>query len=212
MHAQSVSSTKEAHGQRPVPKDFRPDIEGLRGFTLLAIPGFRSRHARRQWWFRRPDIFFFISGFVITGALWREVSTTGTIGMRRFFGRRARRLLPVSATVGIVTMIASAVLLPLLQAQSAIKDGIACALYVPNYWFIAQQVDYFSAGVPSPFQHYWTLGMEEQFYLLWPPMIIGTAWFVRRMRRRAKTDAPLSKSRTWYSSRWSLLSRSCCLW
>ena len=60
------------------------------------------------------------------------------------------------------------------------KDAIACALYVPNFWFIVQQVDYFAGGVPSPFQHYWTLGVEEQFYFLWPPLIVGTAWMIRR--------------------------------
>ncbi len=108
MQAQSVSSTKEAHGQRPLPKDFRPDIEGLRGFTLLAILGFHTGMPGVSGGFVGPDIFFFISGFVITGALWREVSTTGTLGLRRFFGGRARRLLPVAATVGVVTMIASA--------------------------------------------------------------------------------------------------------
>ena len=84
-------------------------------------------------------------------------------------------------------MIASAVLLPPLQARSVIDDGIASALYVSNYWFILQGVDYFGGHLPpSPFQHYWSLGVEEQFYLVWPAMIIGTAWLIRRARRRSQ--------------------------
>ena len=110
------------------------------------------------------DVFFVISGFPITGLLWREVSTTGTIGLRRFYGARARRLLPASATVGVVTMISSAVLLPLLQAPSVLREGIASALYVSNYWFIAEGVHYFGGHLPpSPFQHYWSLGVESSF-------------------------------------------------
>jgi len=110
------------------------------------------------------------------GRICGEVSRTGTIGLRKFYGKRARRLLPVSALVGVVTAIASALLLPPLQAKSALMDGVASALYVPNFWFIGQQVDYFADNVlASPFQHYWTLGVEEQFYLVWPPMIVGTA-------------------------------------
>jgi peptidoglycan/LPS O-acetylase OafA/YrhL len=191
----SLSPTEEMEAQRPAPNDFRPDIEGLRGFTLLAILGFHVDMPGVGGGFVGPDIFFIISGFVITGQLWREVTSTGTVGLRRFYGKRARRLLPVSAAVGIVTVIASALLLPPLQARGAIMDGIASALYVPNYWFIAQQVDYFAGGVSaSPFQHYWTLGVEEQFYLVWPPMILGTAWLIRRLRRRAKADAPPSKT------------------
>jgi peptidoglycan/LPS O-acetylase OafA/YrhL len=174
---------------------FRPDVEGLRGLTLLAILGFHVAMPGVGGGFVGPDIFFFISGFVITGQLWREVRTTGTVGLRKFYGKRARRLLPVSALVGVVTAIASALLLPPLQAKAALMDGIASALYVPNFWFIGQQVDYFAGNVlPSPFQHYWTLGVEEQFYLVWPPMIIGTAWLIRRMRRRAKADVPQSKT------------------
>jgi peptidoglycan/LPS O-acetylase OafA/YrhL len=191
----TVSPVERAHPQRSDEIGFRPDIEGLRGLTLLAILAFHVDMPGVSGGFVGPDIFFFISGFVITGQLWREVSSTGTIGLRKFYGKRARRLLPVSAAVGVVTAIASALLLPPLQAKSALMDGIASALYVPNFWFIGQQVDYFAGNtLPSPFQHYWTLGVEEQFYLVWPPMIVGTAWLIRRMHRRAKPSAPPSKS------------------
>jgi peptidoglycan/LPS O-acetylase OafA/YrhL len=140
------------------------------------------------------DVFFVISGFLITGLLWREVSTTGSVGLRRFYGARARRLLPASATVGVVTLIASAVLLAPLQASPVIRDGIASALYVSNFWFIGENVDYFGGHLPpSPFQHYWSLGVEEQFYLVWPPMIIATAWLIRRVRRRTSAETASSK-------------------
>jgi peptidoglycan/LPS O-acetylase OafA/YrhL len=117
--------------------------------------------------------------------LWREVSTTGGVRLSRFYGARARRLLPASAAVGVVTMIGSATLLSPLEVRSVINDGIASALYFSNYRFAAQGIDYFAADrAPSPFQHYWSLGVEEQFYLVWPPMIIAAAWLTRRARRR----------------------------
>jgi peptidoglycan/LPS O-acetylase OafA/YrhL len=195
--ADSVSPTEEVQSRRSPHKEFRPDIEGLRAVTLFAILGFHAEVPGLRGGFVGPDVFFVISGFLITGQLWREVSNTGTLGLSRFYGGRARRLLPVAATVGVVTVIASAFLLPPLQASRAICDGIASALYVPNFWFIAEGVHYFGGHLPpSPFQHYWTLGVEEQFYLAWPVLIIGTAWLIRRMRRRTKAteaQAPLSK-------------------
>ena len=130
------------------------------------------------------DVFFVISGFLITGLLWREVSGTGTVRLRSFYGARARRLLPASATVGVITMIASVLLLPPLRVPTVLYDGIASALYVGNYWFVIDNINYFSdALMPSPFLHYWSLGVEEQFYLVWAPLILGTAWFIRRFRR-----------------------------
>jgi peptidoglycan/LPS O-acetylase OafA/YrhL len=141
-----------------------------------------------------PDIFFIISGFVITGQLWREVSTAGTLSLRRFYAGRARRLLPVSAFVGVVTVIASVILLSPLEVRGVIGDGIACALYVGNYRFALQGIDYFAADrPPSPFQHFWTLGVEEQFYLIWPVTIIATAWLIRRAHRRSHSSSTPSK-------------------
>ena len=99
--ADTGSPTAEAQSRRPTPKDFRPDIEGLRGFTLLAILGFHAEVPGVGGGFVGPDVFFIISGFVITGQLWREVSKTGTIKLRPFYGARVRRLLPVSAAIGV---------------------------------------------------------------------------------------------------------------
>jgi peptidoglycan/LPS O-acetylase OafA/YrhL len=132
------------------------------------------------------DIFFVISGFLITGMLWREMSSTGTVRLGRFYGARARRLLPAGCLVLIATAIASALLLTPLDARNALKDGIASALYVGNYRFALEGTDYLAAGTaPSPFQHYWSLGVEEQFYLVWPALVIGVTWLMRRSRTAA---------------------------
>jgi peptidoglycan/LPS O-acetylase OafA/YrhL len=192
--AGSVGPAQGVQGQAPSATGFRADIEGLRGVTLLAILLFHVDMPGVGGGFVGPDIFFIISGFVITGQLWKEVSSGGSIRLRRFYAGRARRLLPVSATVGIVTIIASVILLPPLEIRGVIGDGIACALYVGNYRFALQGVDYFAANrPPSPFQHYWTLGVEEQFYLIWPVLLAGTAWLVMRARRRRGAAAGASK-------------------
>jgi peptidoglycan/LPS O-acetylase OafA/YrhL len=192
--AGSASPTEEKQSQPTEQSRFRPDIEGLRAVAVLAVVLFHAEVPGVAGGFVGVDVFFVISGFLITGLLWREVSTTGTVGLRRFYGARARRLLPASATVGVVTMIGSAVLLPLLQAPSVLREGIASALYVSNYWFIAEGVHYFGGHLPpSPFQHYWSLGVEEQFYLVWPALIIGTACLIRFARRRTRAAAPSSQ-------------------
>ncbi|MGO9101193.1 MAG: acyltransferase family protein, partial [Mycobacterium sp.] len=194
--ADSVSPIEGLEGRRSAQSGFRPDIEGLRAVAVVAVVLFHAEVPGVGGGFVGVDVFFVISGFLITGLLWREVSTTGTVGLRRFYGARARRLLPASATVGIVTMIASAVLLPAFQARAVMDDGIYCALYVGNYWFIRRGVMYFGHLPPSPFQHYWSLGVEEQFYLVWPPMLIGTALLIRcaRRARRRATNAQVPSS------------------
>jgi peptidoglycan/LPS O-acetylase OafA/YrhL len=173
---------------------FRPDIEGLRAVAVLAVVLFHADVPGLGGGYVGVDVFFVISGFLITGLLWREANTTGTVGLRRFYGARARRLLPASAAVGVITMLGTALLLPPLQVRTAVGDGIASALYVGNYRFVLRGVDYFAGHVPpSPFQHYWSLGVEEQFYLVWPALIIGTAWLIRRVRRRTRAEATSSQ-------------------
>src|SRR6516162_6335608 len=170
--------------------EFRPDIEGLRAVAVLAVVLYHAGIPGVAGGYIGVDVFFVISGFLITGLLCREVTTTNTIRLGRFYGARARRLLPAAATVAIATAIAAAVALPPLQARSVFMDGIASALYVGNYRFALQGTDYLAADQPpSPFQHYWSLGVEEQFYLVWPALIIGTAWLVGRMRRGAASRA-----------------------
>jgi peptidoglycan/LPS O-acetylase OafA/YrhL len=189
----SDTAIEAVQGRRPAQSKFRPDIEGLRAVAVVAVVLFHADVPGVGGGYVGVDVFFVISGFLITGMLWREANTTGAVRLRRFYGARARRLLPASATVGVITMIASAALLPPLRVPYVIYDGIASALYVGNYWFILDDVNYFADLLtPSPFQHYWSLGVEEQFYLVWPALIIGTAWLIRHVRRRTRAQATSS--------------------
>jgi peptidoglycan/LPS O-acetylase OafA/YrhL len=194
LQADSVSVPDEQQSQHPAQSRFRPDIEGLRAVAVLAVVLFHADVPGLGGGYAGVDVFFVISGFLITGLLWREVSSSGTVRLRSFYGARARRLLPASAAVGIITMIASVLLLPPLQATNALGDGVTSALYVGNYWFIIRGGDYFGGHLAaSPFLHYWSLGVEEQFYLVWAPLLLITAWLIRRMRKRAKGEAVSSQ-------------------
>src|SRR5205814_7755635 len=119
---------------------------------------------------------FVLSGFLITGLIVRELEASGTIGLAAFYARRARRLLPAAAVALLATIVASAILLPPLRVVDIAGDAAAAALYVSNIRFAAMATDYLQAQqAPSPLLHYWSLGVEEQFYLFWPAILLLAA-------------------------------------
>ena len=122
------------------------------------------------------DVFFVLSGFLITGLLVREFERTGTVSLASFYARRARRLLPAAAVCLFVTVAISALVLPPLRVPDVSADGVAAALYVSNLRFAFQATDYLQSEIaPSPLLHYWSLGVEEQFYLVWPALLLLVA-------------------------------------
>lgn len=164
---------------------FRADIEGLRGIAVVLVLLFHASIPGFNGGFVGVDVFFVISGFLITGMLLREYESTGRISLRNFYARRVRRLLPASALVLVVTLVASILILPPLSIPSVMVDISAAALYVSNIVFAFRATDYFAAGsAPSPILHFWSLGVEEQFYLFWPAIFILVAYGARKLRMR----------------------------
>ena len=160
---------------------FRPDVEGLRAVAVIAVVLCHAGMAPFAGGFVGVDVFFVISGFLITRLLLGELARTGTISVRGFYGRRARRLLPQSALVLGAVSVLSIVLFSPVRAVEVSGDVVSSALYTANWHFAERSVDYFAQGQePSPVLHLWSLAIEEQFYLAWPALLLGTAAVARR--------------------------------
>lgn len=156
--------------------EFRPDVEGMRALAVIAVLLFHLRISAFSGGFVGVDIFFVLSGFLITRLLLRELATTGTVSLPNFWARRARRLLPASVLVLLVTVVAARWMLPSLSQRALATDATAAGSFVVNFVFANRLGDYFGAQLaeiqPSPLLHFWSLAVEEQFYVLWPIVLV----------------------------------------
>jgi peptidoglycan/LPS O-acetylase OafA/YrhL len=164
---------------RSKPARHRPDIQGLRAVAVLlvvlshaGVPGLAGGYVG-------VDVFFVISGFLITSMLLARPS------LARFYARRAARLLPASTLVATVTLLASWRWLPPARLAGLAYDALSAAGYAVNVRLAAVATDYFANPAPSPFQHFWSLAVEEQFYLCWPVLILVVLSRGRRLRALA---------------------------
>jgi peptidoglycan/LPS O-acetylase OafA/YrhL len=165
----------------PAPSKFRQDIQGLRalavGIVVLDhahIPGFSGGYIG-------VDVFFVISGFLITGLLLGDIAKNARVRFLHFYARRAQRILPAATVVILTTCVASIALLGIIQARSVLVDGVWAVFFAANVHFASVGTNYFAAAVStSPLQHYWSLAVEEQFYLVWPAVLGVVALVFRR--------------------------------
>jgi peptidoglycan/LPS O-acetylase OafA/YrhL len=174
-------------GTPPGDRKFRPDVQGMRAIAIFlalvyhaGVPGFRGGYVG-------IEVFFVISGFVITGLLLRERAGTGHTSLRSFYGRRVRRIMPAATLVIIVTVIASYALLgPLIGNQTA-DDGRWASVFLINVHFTSTGTNYLSALLPpSVLENYWSLAVEEQFYILYPTLFLLVALWARTGSFRAR--------------------------
>ncbi|MER6418570.1 acyltransferase family protein [Streptomyces sp. NPDC001137] len=182
----TVTATVSASGRSAPPKGHAPrlDIQGLRAVAVGLVVLAHAHVSQVSGGYIGVDVFFVISGFVITSLLLRELAATGRVSVRSFYARRALRLLPASSLVIAVTLGGAWLLLSKARLAEYAGDALASALYTVNFRLAAAGTDYLAQNSPpSPFQHFWSLAVEEQFYLVWP-LLLPLAWRFARGRRR----------------------------
>ena len=162
--------------------EFRPDIEGLRALAVILVLLYHARLANLGGGYVGVDVFFVLSGFLITRLLVAEVDHTGGIALGAFWARRARRLLPASTLVIVATLVASVVLLDPLTRGFTGRSAAAASVFGANLLFWTRG-GYSQLTLPEPLLHFWSLAVEEQFYLLWPLALVGLARLRGNFRR-----------------------------
>jgi len=161
----------------------RADIQGLRALAVLAVVLYHLGVPVLRGGFVGVDVFFAISGFLITGKLYRELDATGTVDFQAFWLGRARRLLPNACATLLAVLVATAILLPAYRQVDVSWDVGAAGVFVSNFRFAAEALDYFKADLSaSPVLHFWSLSLEEQFYFALPLAMFAVTLLPRGRR------------------------------
>jgi peptidoglycan/LPS O-acetylase OafA/YrhL len=164
-------------------KRSRPDIEGLRAVAILLVVAFHAGVPGLAGGFIGVDVFFVLSGYLITSLLVREAAQTGRLDLLRFYARRARRLLPAAALVLLTTLVIGRLVSSPLEMKRLGATALATSVYASNIYFIRQATNYLAAeNQANPLLHTWSLGVEEQFYLFWPLLVLAGLALTRRAR------------------------------
>ena len=162
---------------------FRGDIEGLRAIAVLAVLAYHAKLGPLHGGYIGVDVFFVISGYLITSLLLRDLLLSGPQALPGFWARRARRLLPGSFVVLVATLVVGRFVLDPLSQRDLMRDGLAATTFTVNIVFAHRQNDYLASQLaPSPLLHFWSLALEEQFYLGWPLLLLAATTFRRRAR------------------------------
>ncbi len=161
-------------GDGAMARELRSDIQGLRAVAVLVVVAAHAGIPFLPGGFVGVDVFYVISGYLIAGLLYREVMLTGRVSIGAFWARRARRILPAATLVTVATVVASLAWMSLLDARQVVVDALWASAFAANVHFAQQGVFYFAQDTgPSPLQHYWSLAVEEQFYVVWPLLLVG---------------------------------------
>ncbi|HLM97606.1 MAG TPA: acyltransferase family protein [Acidimicrobiales bacterium] len=179
-------------GTAPEDRVFRPDVEGLRAVAVLLVVLYHAGVSQLTGGYVGVDVFFVISGFVITGVLLRERVAAGTTSLLGFYARRCRRILPAATLVLICTVVAAHVVLGWAAGARAADDAKWAAVFMANFHFASVGTNYLAAELPpSPLQNFWTLSVEEQFYLVFPTLFLLVAGLRLRIGLRTRLLAVL---------------------
>src|ERR1700757_1891944 len=181
----STAVADDARAGALVGDRFRPDIEGMRAVAVGLVVLYHGFHVPFTGGFVGVDVFFVISGFLITNLLLHEKTRTGRISIARFYARRVRRILPAATLVVLATVFATYYWLGFIAGNQIADDAKWTAVFAANIHFGLLGIDYLGSQLrPSPLEHMWSLGVEEQFYLVWPPLFLGLVLLVRGARHR----------------------------